>query len=317
MSSPRRKKPSRSLWSPEKLERVRAKAKEAWDKKKGTTTDLRTTRWKNFTPEERQTQLQKMKEGLNDPAVLAKMVEARTEGIKRWYKGLTHEQKQELYDKRNKWLADMTPEEREAYREKHSARVLASTEARTKSLKATLAKLAQEEREALNAKRLAAQQTSEARAKRKQSYDVWRANMTDAERQAELLKLEKGRKARTKESYQVVGEANRQRQLGTHHPLHQKNAATENHFNAKYYRFRSPKNVIIEGKNLSLLIRKNVHMFPPETVVWKNKGHGMSCFADKGLRSLRAKHGKVCSWRGWTLVLPGETVEDLGYAAVK
>jgi hypothetical protein len=55
--------------------------------------------------------------------------------------------------------------------------------------------------------------------------------------------------------------------------------------------------VVLEGKNLNELVRRNAHLFLPDDVVWKKA----NCRASKGIRGLfggRVNGPKV--WKGWS-----------------
>jgi hypothetical protein len=75
------------------------------------------------------------------------------------------------------------------------------------------------------------------------------------------------------------------------------------HWKARYWILRSPDRRIIQGWNLSEIIRKNSHLFDEDDVRWYGKSQ-TKCRASKGLRSLfeMKKDGsgpKANSWKGW------------------
>lgn len=83
-------------------------------------------------------------------------------------------------------------------------------------------------------------------------------------------------------------------------------AASPEHWGALYWKIRSPDRIIIEGWNLSDLIRKNSHMFNSEDIKWKKH----SCRAAAGIRNLYLTRKKSdgtlrfisSSWKGWTAI---------------
>ena len=81
-------------------------------------------------------------------------------------------------------------------------------------------------------------------------------------------------------------------------------AATPQHFCALYWKVKSPNGQIIEGWNLSYLVRANAHLFDPGDLIWK-RGNS-ECRASKGLRNLfevtKAGYFNTNSWKGWTAV---------------
>jgi hypothetical protein len=78
------------------------------------------------------------------------------------------------------------------------------------------------------------------------------------------------------------------------------------HWAGKMWRFRAANGIILEGRNLSHLIRENSHLFNPDDVVWKKS----QCRAQKGLSMLYANHGKSCSWKGWIALCEGEFTQE-------
>lgn len=74
---------------------------------------------------------------------------------------------------------------------------------------------------------------------------------------------------------------------------------------AKFYAVMSPSGVVIEGLNLSQVVRDNAHMFSQEDMVWRKNSYGTDtyCKAMVGLRSLFRREGRECkTWKGWTKV---------------
>jgi len=74
-------------------------------------------------------------------------------------------------------------------------------------------------------------------------------------------------------------------------------AKGEHHTKAIWWGIERHDGVVLEGKNLNELIRRNAHLFAPEDVAWKK----WKCRAATGIRHLfagRVNGPKV--WKGWT-----------------
>ena len=92
-------------------------------------------------------------------------------------------------------------------------------------------------------------------------------------------------------------------------------AKGEGHHGVKWYAVRSPDGVVLEGLNLSHLVRQNAHLFSADdTAIRVNQwGTEIDCKAMRGLRILFAnpsKRAKVRSWKGWTAIGYGDGKHD-------
>lgn len=71
---------------------------------------------------------------------------------------------------------------------------------------------------------------------------------------------------------------------------------------AKWYSVKSANGVVLEGRNLSHLIRENPHLFSADDAKWRTNKWGTptDCKAMIGLRSLFRTGARVPkSWKGW------------------
>lgn len=79
-------------------------------------------------------------------------------------------------------------------------------------------------------------------------------------------------------------------------------AKSADHWKAKYWILKAPNQQIVQGWNLSELIRQYAHLFHPDDIVWEKS----MCRASKGIRQLfeMRKDGagaKMHSWKGWMI----------------
>ena len=92
-----------------------------------------------------------------------------------------------------------------------------------------------------------------------------------------------------------------------------KRKRSEEHYAAKWWRVRSPMNVVYEFKNLHVFIKNNPSLFDPETIVYKKYGPTLSCRAYKGIGGLRPNFRNTRgSWRGWTWYSQTERLKNDG-----
>lgn len=298
-------------------------------------------RWANTTPEQKAERSRKISEklkaswGRTSPEERAKRSETnskawekklasmsaeeldqfhkpRLKGYTDWWNSLTEEERREVILCRKKWYMDMSAEEREEHNSKGREARQAAEPQRIASLRRTIASRTPEEREAIKAQQKARLSTVEARQKMSQAGTRSYNNPERRKKaQENMLKM---RSRITKESYKITAAKNREHLLGTTMELTGRRGANENHHRAKFYRFKSPKNVVIEGRNLALLIRNNEHLFDSIDLVMKARSAkhpgSVSCNAHKQLSRLGGKAGKVCSWKGWIILKKEENIHN-------
>jgi hypothetical protein len=82
------------------------------------------------------------------------------------------------------------------------------------------------------------------------------------------------------------------------------------HPKAKGWHFRSPRGVVIRGKNLRVLVEAHADLFEEEDL--EPAGRYGRCRAETGLRRLTPRR-KIAngSWKGWTWVLDPEFEDHL------
>jgi len=79
---------------------------------------------------------------------------------------------------------------------------------------------------------------------------------------------------------------------------------------AKYWAFKSPRGIVLKGKNLNELIRRNPQLFLPEDTAWKKS----CCRASRGLSMLcQQKPNGPTSWKGW-IALPWLVADSIKQA---
>jgi hypothetical protein len=166
------------------------------------------------------------------------------------------------------------------------------------------------------AKLKAAFKTSWASGKRKkQSPEAWKKRAESVRKTYALGNYKKrsfeemskiGKENRKNVDYGKLCLANRilaEKRRGTEMPktnksgLPSRGCKSPNHWKSKYWSVERHDGIVLEGKNLNDLIRKNSHYFNPEDVEWKKS----ACRASAGLRQLFA--GRVNGpkiWKGWS-----------------
>jgi hypothetical protein len=92
----------------------------------------------------------------------------------------------------------------------------------------------------------------------------------------------------------------------------------EQHFRSSIWRFRSPKNVVYEFKNLAEFLRTHGNLFDIKDLQWKRFGTSDLCNAYKCLSGLRPhlsngtpKQKVAGSWKGWRWYASKEVEEKL------
>lgn len=90
---------------------------------------------------------------------------------------------------------------------------------------------------------------------------------------------------------------------------------SKQHHRASVYFVKSPRNVIYLVMNTVAFVSENEHLFPPETVKWKERRTGrcgsIGCAAVHGLN--RLNRGERGVWRGWMKVSNSEGKEAVDY----
>lgn len=213
-------------------------------------------------------------------------------------------------DRRKTRWAFVTVEEKAAFSSKVKegmAKVPGLSEKLSKHVKTQKAKKTPQEWEEFTKRRLAAVD----REKYKASIKIFRENMSTEQKQQYEAQLSMARDKLTPEMRSEAGKKGGAAHLGIEIRAGALTAKGHDNIHATYWRFRSPKGVIMEGKSLLQLIRDNIHLFEPEQVVWTRTGRRKSigCRASKGLQALTAKRGKAVSWHGWTAMVVDDSTE--------
>jgi hypothetical protein len=81
-----------------------------------------------------------------------------------------------------------------------------------------------------------------------------------------------------------------------------------NNWNAKFWRFRTPAGVLVEGRNLRVLIEENARLFDPEDLIPRTKTRNRAYSGLAGLCQ-QSPNGPT-SWKGWTPVAMFEGPRD-------
>lgn len=130
----------------------------------------------------------------------------------------------------------------------------------------------------------------------------------EGRRVAPGLTSEQAKERVSKRSHETMMKVNRRigdQKMGTPNPPGP-SAKGPDHFKSRYWILKAPTQQIIEGWNLSELVRQNAHLFEPADVVWHGKGK-CTCRARRRLGGLfeMKKDGsgpRLLSWKGWVAI---------------
>lgn len=124
-------------------------------------------------------------------------------------------------------------------------------------------------------------------------------------------KQKKGRqkwRMENRESIMSINKRLGKNRMGTEQPLGA-NGKWAFNIHAKFWRIKAPSGLVIEGWNLTQLIRDNQELFSADDLVWKR---GM-CRASKGIRQLAERRAdgrpKARSWKGWEMLVAAASGE--------